>query len=128
MPSLEPTFVEQQRQHLGSDFLMATQMCSRGVGGGARFVLPAVKTVAKGEGGSSSACCEPGKPILLGMGVWGPAMPPPLFNEGLALKKLCSVRVREVVSLSPEKQGMARSGVQKCHRGWAIMGHGLRHP
>lgn len=33
LPSLEPTFVEQQRQHLGSDFLMATQMCSCGVEG-----------------------------------------------------------------------------------------------
>lgn len=106
---------------------MATQMCSRGVGEGP-FCTASSQNSSQGGGGSSSACCEPGEPILLGMGVWGPAMPPPLFNEGLALKKLCSVRVREVASLSPEKQGMARSGVQKCHRGWAIMGHGLRHP
>lgn len=74
-PSPEPTFVEQQRQHLGSDFLVATQPCGRGGGGVACFAPPAVKTVALGAP-RRSAPCESREPILLGMVFWGPAMSP----------------------------------------------------
>lgn len=86
LPSLEPTLVEQQCQHLGSYFLMAARIVLPWCGV-ACFVLPAVKTVTVG---SLSACFEPGEPILLGMVFWGPAMSPQvaetfwlLFNKGL---------------------------------------------
>lgn len=74
-PSPEPTFVEQQRQHLGSDFLVATQPCGRGGGVVACFAPPAVKTVALGAP-RRSAHCESQEPILLGTVFWGPAMSP----------------------------------------------------